>query len=147
MGIMNLITVKNDGQKLIDTNYWQTEHCKAGYAYMTLNAGAYRLLVPPVNHKWLDEIRTAKEVVISRGAWPQANKKEAFEVMFEDFTDNPFAIYMDQVQWDRLPAKSDKGWKGELHIYIEASPVPAFVLDRVFYRVVKEIPCLKKAGE
>ncbi|MDX9788933.1 MAG: hypothetical protein RBT11_19320 [Desulfobacterales bacterium] len=41
---MNLIQISNDGPEILSTNYWETEHAKKGFLYMSINAGAFRLL-------------------------------------------------------------------------------------------------------
>lgn len=44
-----MITISNDGQKIVSTNYWDTEHAKRGFLYLSWNAGAGRLLLPDTN--------------------------------------------------------------------------------------------------
>lgn len=41
-----MIHLVNDGPRLLRTSYWQTEHAARGYLYLSINAGAFRLLVP-----------------------------------------------------------------------------------------------------
>lgn len=41
-----MITIANDGQRLVETNYWTLPHAQRGLCYLTANAGALRLLVP-----------------------------------------------------------------------------------------------------
>ena len=36
---MSIIAVENDGPIITNTNYWESEHATAGYAYLTINAG------------------------------------------------------------------------------------------------------------
>jgi hypothetical protein len=146
MGI-DYITVENDGQEIVSTNYWQTENATRGYCYITTNAGAIRLLLPSVRKVWLDDMRTAKEVVISRGPWPDAGKQDAVEILFDDHTENPFAINTSIEQWERIPPDNEQGWKGVFHVYIEISPIPILAFDRVFYRRVRKIPWLKPANQ
>ncbi len=69
-----MIEIHNDGPRLVSTNYWQTEHADRGLCYMSVNAGCWRLLVPPPAEGWLRDIRTADEVVITRGPWPDQDK-------------------------------------------------------------------------
>src|ERR1700744_5802447 len=45
---ITMITIANDGQNLITTNYWDSEYAKMGLIYLTWNAGAARLLLPDV---------------------------------------------------------------------------------------------------
>ncbi len=143
---MDFIKIENDGQKIIGTNYWNTPNARAGYAYMSLNAGAYRLLLPQSRSEWIKEMATAREVVITRGPWMAQAKIDAFEIMFDDGSKSPFVIDMVPEQWDRTPSDADRGWKGLLHVYTDSSPAPTFTFGRVYYRK-GNIPCLKKVDE
>jgi len=42
-----MITIANDGPDIASTNYWATDHARAGIVYLSGNAGAWRLLMPP----------------------------------------------------------------------------------------------------
>ena len=141
------VGVVNDGQKIIETNYWESEHAKYGFCYISINAGCYRLLVPKFREDWLKEIETAKEVVISRGPSPNSSppKADAFEIMFEDHTDSPFSVIMSPEQWDRMPSDGDFGWKGKMHIYFDGSKEPVMEFYDLYYRRVKNLPWLKPA--
>jgi hypothetical protein len=58
----------------------------------------------------LPEMATATDgVAISRGPWPEANKPEGFEFLFDDGSPNPFTLHALPESLDRLPAKSDEG--------------------------------------
>ena len=140
-----MIEIANDGPRITNTNYWETPHAKRGLVYLSINARAYRLLTPPAMEPMLAEIFNAREVVISRGPWPQYNKPDALEIMFEDGSDSPYAVHLLTDQIDRLPQPHDQGWKGTLAIYTATSYVPAWTCDMVYYRTVKQIPWLRPA--
>jgi len=40
------VHISNRGQEIASTDYWQTEHARRGYLYLSFNAGALRVLVP-----------------------------------------------------------------------------------------------------
>jgi len=142
---MDYVKIDNDGQKIVSTNFWETEYALNGYCYLSINAGCYRLLVPKFHKDWLDEIKKAKEVVLSRG--PARNlkppKSDALEIMFEDHTEEPFVITISPEQMDRMPTDADGGWKGFFDIYYLDAAEPVQHFDRVYYRKVKELPCMK----
>lgn len=94
-----MITIKNDGPDIVETDYWDSDAGTAGYFYVSINAGACRLLVPDSRVEDIADMRTASEVIITRGT---AGTNEAYEVMFEDGTDNPYCITIDCRQSDRL---------------------------------------------
>jgi len=56
---------------------------------------------------------TAREVIISRAAWPDMGKHDALEVMFEDDTDNPFVLHLVSEQADHMPLDSDRDRPGQ----------------------------------
>jgi len=64
-----LIIIKNRDQAIVETNYFDTPHAKAGSIYLSWNTRAARLLVPDNQKGILSELRGAREVLISRGPW------------------------------------------------------------------------------
>ena len=62
-----MLEIRNQGQAILSTNYWDSDHAKAGYFYLSWNAGAGRLLVPDSQKATLREMKGAREVIISRG--------------------------------------------------------------------------------
>jgi len=86
----DLIKIGNDGPELVSTNYWKTKNAKAGYAFLSINAGCWRLLVPKGKGIPIDDMKTGKVVLVTRGAWPDAGKQDALELLFEDSSDSPF---------------------------------------------------------
>lgn len=143
------IGIKNDGQKIVETNFWETDYAHNGICYLSINAGCYRLLIPENRRDWLREINTAKEIIISRGPAPQASppKSDALEILFEDGTDSPFMILIGPEQVERMPADADHGWKGVMHIYDRLAEKPLIEFTRVYYRRVKKLPYMKRVEE
>ena len=142
---MEFVMITNDGQKIVETNYWTSSYAKNGFCYISINSGCYRLLVPKYRKDWLKDMETAKEVVISRGAnyTYQPPKSDAFEIMFEDHTETPFVMQTGSEQWEHAPSDADKGWKGVIHVYYDSIEKPVLEFQRVFYRRVKELPYMK----
>lgn len=140
-----MIQIENDGPELIWTNYWDTEHAKAGYVYLTTNAGCFRLLAPPGKGLSLDEMREASEVIITRAPWPEMGKHDALEIMFEDGSNSPYCLHIVSEQVDRMPLDSDRDRPGEpprwkLAVYNQDGKqveLPAR------YRRAKKLPYLK----
>jgi hypothetical protein len=64
----SLITCVNDGPKIVESNFWTLpDH---GKFLVSVNAGAFRILLPDSLSEYLSEMATAREMVISRGRWP-----------------------------------------------------------------------------
>jgi hypothetical protein len=100
------LTIENDGQDIRETNYWQSEHARRGYVYLSWNDGAARLLVPQALEVELAEMRAAISVIVSRG---HMNGRDALELLFEDGSDNPYCIHLGSEQTDRLLPASEQG--------------------------------------
>jgi len=147
MSDAKFIITENDGQSIVSSNYWGSEMEAAGYYYVSPNAGAFRLLVPEgrKGEANIEEMRTAKEVVVSRGPWPAQGKADAFEVLFDDFSQEPFALWFGPESFERLPAASDAGGTFLATVWTRG---PTKVLDLpAYYRIVPSLPWLKSRGE
>ena len=92
-----MITIGNNGQELAETNYWDSEHASAGFCYLSANAGALRLLVPEAAEGLLAEMRTGKRVLLE----PSISSPGCIDIVFDDGTDEPFALAIDRQQIDR----------------------------------------------
>lgn len=95
-----MIRIENDGPDIRATNYWQTEHARAGLCYLSGNAGTWRLLLPDASAAMLDEMRTGQRVTIE----PSIQQPASWDVVFEDGTDSPFSVAIDRRQIDRAMA-------------------------------------------
>ena len=142
----DIITIANDGPDIVFTDYWATEQAAHGAVYFSINAGTFRLLVPPAFAGEIEEWRLAHEVIVSRGPWPDQGRADALEILFWDDTSSPYAIHIGAGQTDRLPPDTDRDrrdqpprWKFSAWTQEgKALELPCR------YRVVKRIPWLKK---
>lgn len=136
-----MIEIQNNGPLILRTNYWQSSYARAGAVFLSCNAGAWRLLVPPkIAADLLQETRAATEVIFSRGPWPEKGRAEALEVMFEDSTDAPYTLHVGQEQWDVLLKPEEEGAPLRALIYTAGGlqrELPAR------YRRVPSIPCMQ----
>ncbi len=135
-----MITIENQGQRIVTTNYWDSEHAGRGYFYLSWNAGAGRILVPDVQKPVLREMKTASEVILSRGPWTDQGGREGIELLWEDGTDNPFVITLATDQCDRLIPETDQGGG-----FVIAAWTRTGLKHRWpgRYRVVDGLPCLQ----
>jgi hypothetical protein len=106
---MAMLEIHNDGPAIVASNYWETEFARAGAVFLSVNAGAFRLLLPDAQKSGLADMRTASEVFISRGPWPDRGRSDAIELFFDDGSDNPFCLHFGTEQIDRMPLDSDVG--------------------------------------
>ena len=133
-----MISLRNDGERLVETNYWDSESARRGLFHVSINAGAFRLLVPQAHENDICEIRTGRHAVVTRGLYPPT-KKSMYEVMFEDGSDCPFALWLSLGQFVPAFSIADAASKDrELIVYtqgcVEATRMP------VFFRRADTIP-------
>ena len=135
-----MLTIKNNGQAIAATNYWDSAHARAGYCYLSWNAGAGRLLLPTSQEQMLSEMRGAALVIVSRGPWADHGGRDALELLFEDGSDAPFCIHLVAEQCDRLVPDDDQG--GGV-IFAVWTPDGKKLQLPCKYRVVGALPCLQ----
>ncbi len=142
------IVIENHGPLIVSTNYWRTDAAKAGKVYCSCNAGAIRILIPKSQRHMVDEMRSAKYVILSRGPWKANRLNEAVELLFEDETQTPFSMHLSVESFDLLPAKPEPGREWIVSIWLEKDREPKKALERPCkWRLVKEIPCLDPWSE
>jgi len=143
--VSELLQIENHGPLLVASNFWESEQEAAGKFYLSTNAGAFRLLVPRSQEAAIAEMTTGKEVVVSRGPWPAVKRQDGLELLFDDFSDSPYALHLSIEAADRLPLDEDAGKEWLFTAW--SAPRrgrPHQVLQRpCWYRRVARIPCLQ----
>jgi hypothetical protein len=105
-----MIRIDNEGQRVAATDYWSTEHAARGLAYVSINAGALRLLLPEqIAPQTIVAARAARYAVLSRGPWSDHGGREGLELMLEDGSAEPWCLHLDARQCDRRWPASDDG--------------------------------------
>lgn len=102
-----MIIINNNGQSIESTNYWQSELASNGLFFASWNAGALRILMPDIMLSHLADMRTGKLAVVTRGTYQ--GKPDALEIMFDDDSDNPYAIHLSPGQLDRTIPDDETG--------------------------------------
>jgi len=139
-----MIITKNQGQRIISTNYWDMDHAKRGYFYLTWNAGAGRLLIPDSQKSALHEMKNATEVIVSRGSWQDQDGREALELLWEDGTDTPYMITLVSEQCDRLIPDTEQGGGFVITAWTRAGLKQRWPGK---YRIVGSLPCMQPWSE
>ncbi len=130
----HLIRIANNGPRIVETNYFDLPHARAGLFFVSVNAGTFRILVPDNQLSAIAEMRSGPKCVISRGP---LGDSDAIELMFDDGSDSPFALHIDARQVDRL-----------LGYETAEVVVTAWTRDGLaatwpgYYRAVPTLPCL-----
>lgn len=95
--------VVNDGPRVAQTDYWSTPHARHGLLYLTINAGAIRLLVPNPTAYMLAELPPiGTRATLARG-------NGIYRLALHDRPADPYVLEIDVRQADRRIPKSDTG--------------------------------------
>jgi hypothetical protein len=141
---MATIAIQNHGPVIISSNYWESELAQQGKIFVSVNAGAIRVLLPPQSYGWLSDMRTARECVLSRGPWPAESKPEGIEIMWDDRSDSPFALHLTPESFDMLPAEPEAGREWICSTWTAKDGRPHKSLERICpWRRVARIPWLR----
>lgn len=117
---------------------------------MSPNAGAVRLLVPAGKSADIAEMRTGREVILTIGVVRQIIQpgmqmgREMTEVLFDDGSPNPFALFVSMPQWERvlaLPGREPIGI--EFTVWENRRGQAHQVLSRPGFLRRADLPCLK----
>ncbi len=133
-----VISIRNDGQKIVRTNYWETDYAKKGIVYFSVNAGALRMLLPDRSDAdLLKAVTQAKYVILSRDM-----RGQSYEVLLEDESSSPYAIQSPIGAWDRLLPTTEDGREGiPFLVYTKGSLLLTLTAK---FRVVPHLPCGKR---
>jgi len=144
MNLLPLTIRIGDNGLPFETTYFDTEMCAKGFYYLVHSNCKYFLLLPKWNERVLKEMETAKSIVITRGNYN--GKNDCFEVMFDDNSENPFMIVLENEQFTRIsPLK--EGWNGTFYIYSGDLEEYKLYFSHVYYRITDNLPSLQPVEE
>ncbi|TDR46781.1 hypothetical protein DFR29_103317 [Tahibacter aquaticus] len=134
-----MFTIMSNGPHDLSTNFWDSDIARGGFVFLSWNHGIARLLVPDTKAHTVNEMLTARHVVVSAATTVQG--LEAIEILFEDGSDSPFVILCSAQQCDRRIA--DDPTPTSMTIWTRNGP--AAMLPCVTRRA-KETLCLSPWG-
>ncbi|GAB1149852.1 hypothetical protein [Shewanella algae] len=132
-----MISIINNGQAVASTDFWDCDHAKKGFFFLSWNAGAARLLIPDAQTAAISDMTAAREVIISRGRLADL---DALELLFEDDSDSPYAINLLASMADRVIPSADQGGGFVVTLWTRTGQKGSIVGR---YREVGELPCLQ----
>jgi hypothetical protein len=98
-----LLQINNSGQDITSTNYFDSEYNTNGKFLVSLNAGAFRLLVPDaVAGEICSELASVDHVEIEQ-------RGETCSIVLDDGSANPYTIQTTMNAFTPRPAASDSG--------------------------------------
>lgn len=144
------LLITNEHDLITHTNYWQTRWNQAGKFFLSINAGAFRLLVPNQHLGVLRDMRQARLCVISSGPIRgEALRPMGLEILFDDDTQAPFMLLIEQRCCDRMPPASEHGRRAELTVWahLVGSRGRLELRRPCVYRVSHSLPDLRPWAE
>lgn len=142
----NALHIENHGPLITASNYWDTEMARAGYAYLSVNAGAFRLLLPDSCRGWVPDMRAGCRHIVVSALAPDDWEPNAFAVewMSEDGSDEPWAAHLSPGQIDRCPTPADAGKQWLASVWIRKRGNPHKVFERpAYFQRVPQLPWMK----
>jgi hypothetical protein len=140
-----MLRIENHGPLIISTNYWELPDARAAKLLVSLNDRTFRVLVPQSLESAIPDMMTGRECLVSRGPWPAMRLPDAFEILFDDRTSDPFALHLSPGSFDIVP--SDEWIAIPVVLTVWTSPRrgrPHKALERpCWYRRCPQIPYLK----
>jgi hypothetical protein len=139
-----MIVTENHGPLIVSSTFWGSDLDRAGKIYVSVNAGAVRVLLPASARPLVNELRAAEYAILSRGPWPEVGAAEAVEILWEDHTDSPFAWQLTAASFDLLPGEPDAGREWVISLWDVKKDRPHKALERPCrWRRVAKLPWLK----
>jgi hypothetical protein len=134
---LNYLRIVNDGAEILETNYFQLTTCKF---FLSVNARSYRLLIPEMIESSINEMKSCEYAIISYA-------DNAYEILFEDHTDNPYQMQSDIRATDRIPLKSEMPCSENLILSVWISPARKVLELPARIRRVKSLPYCRPWGK
>ena len=144
-----MIQISNHGPLISSTNYFDSELALAGKLFVSVNAGAIRVLLPPSRYGELADMRAATECVLSRGPWTMVAlhdppEEDGIEIMWDDGSDAPYCLQLTPESFDLLPGEPEPGREWILTVWTAKDGAPHKAIERrCHWRRVPSIPWLK----
>jgi hypothetical protein len=125
----------NNGSEIVETNYFDSQMGKAGMFYLGMNAGVARLLIPDCAIQWVKEMQTGDHCVLTSGIY---QGQPSMEIMFDDGSKSPFALFLPLSNCDFQPRTSDVPFV--ISAWTRAGKVGQW---EAFSRMALRLPCLQ----
>lgn len=143
------IRVRLEGEDLVESDYWNSVLAARGVLYLVVHQSGVVLLVPRAHQCALTEMRTGREVIVTRGPWPEQGQKDAVELLWEDGTDAPFAVHLSAPQCREL---GTLGWDGPAlacRVYTGGPAGEPRLAGEwaARFRTARALPCLQPWGD
>jgi hypothetical protein len=147
-----LITISNDGAFITQTDFFE-KYGDSGKFVFSVNARAFRILLPESMESQVWEMQTADSVIVTRGRWqtnnvaplPIRHGEDAMEFLFEDHSKTPYILHTAMgACLDALPNRHDEGRTDLRCLVYVGKTFPKPVIDLpAAYRKTARVPYMK----
>lgn len=134
------LEIRNDGDAIAYTNYWDSPHAEAGYVFLSRQGGAVRLLIPDQLASLSRDIGAPREVLISRGPYPDGGFEDALEILFEDDSSSPYLLIIPVQCADYPPSQDDHGNTTQCTLWTREGRVGEY---HAVLQTVPRLPCME----
>lgn len=90
-GQSELLTIENDGENILASNYFDLPTAQSGFLFLIRDACVDRLLIPDSQLHLIGEMKTGLHCVTTNGIY---RGHDSIEIMFDDRSASPFALYL-----------------------------------------------------
>jgi hypothetical protein len=124
--------------EILETNFFETARANQGMFFLSFSSGVFRLLLPPKCSFIFDDIKTAKDIIITRG---NINETTIGNILFDDLSHNPLVFFLHRSHIDFfVDTDIDKTY--ELKIIIYNEKLEKLLEDKCYFRHKKDSKCL-----
>lgn len=134
-----MIHFVNQGQEIRASDYWDSDWNKQGIIGCSKNAGTFRLLIPDAMKNQVTEMKTCKEIIISKGKYCS---HIGYEFLFINHLNYPYCIHIGEKQFfSHEPADTEHGKSVLVSLWTRGSEK---VFERAArFRVVDRLPYMR----
>ena len=126
---------------LENTTYWELDEYKDTPFYVIFNKETYCMLMHRNNLEWLDNIKEAEMVIITKGRYNGVDGY--YEIMFVSPKAPPYTVMVPgELFTCEVPLK-ENCWYGQFFIYAGALYHCMTYFYKVYFRTADTLPCCK----
>jgi hypothetical protein len=137
------VQIRNDGPTLTEANWWDLTLGKE-FCFLTVNAGCFRLLVPPFYEDFIPPMKAGVHEIVISTIDSRFSSEYVAEILFDDHSVAPFAILLSAARVDRLICNDYSVRAVTFAVYVNRGKPTCVLSADAYVRTVPQIPCLRR---
>ena len=97
-----MIETTSTEKTVIEPDYWDSEMAKCGVLHVSATADCIKILIPDSQIDMIPLMLEGERITLSRGPCPGGGKAPVFEIVFDDYSDNPLSLLVGSEPGDTL---------------------------------------------